>query len=113
MEEKGLQCGHPPWGVISHFLFLPVSVFLASACTLQQKPLKKYCVYMFIAPALGCTTSLFIPHWAKPKAGMTQTLSLPMPQAVCHPEPVTSVHVISDDIGQYLRAVHSVLAGGR
>ena len=25
MEEKGLQCGHPPWGVISHFLSLCLS----------------------------------------------------------------------------------------
>ena len=39
MEEKGLWCGHPPWGVISSFLTL--SLFLASARTLKQKSLLK------------------------------------------------------------------------
>ena len=26
MEEKGLRCGHPPWGLISHFLSLCLSL---------------------------------------------------------------------------------------
>ena len=46
-EEKGLWCGHPPWGDFSLSVSLSLSVFLASARALQQKPLKKKSVVDF------------------------------------------------------------------
>lgn len=42
--EKGLQCGHSPWKMISHF----PCVFLWQAQVPYDKNLKKMCAYIYI-----------------------------------------------------------------
>ena len=66
MEEKGLQCDHPPWGVISRFLFLCLSGERTGpiAKTSQKNPPKtKDFIYSFGRHQLSIYSTIIFITW--------------------------------------------------